>query len=115
MAIADVVWDSPALIVIACVVAVFVYSKLAKRKKYSTKHYQCIPLLTEREQDFSGGSKRRCAMTWLLLPGGVWGVYQGQGHGVDRQEPRPACGRPQPVRLLAVRQETQARGVGGGR
>ena len=40
----------PALVI--CAFAYFAIAMLKRRKGYSTKHYQCIPLLTEREQDF---------------------------------------------------------------
>ena len=75
MALADIVEDSTGLIVIACVVAVFVYSLLVKRKKYSTKHYQCIPLLTEREQDFFWRLKEAVRDDLVIAPQVVFGAF----------------------------------------
>ena len=75
MAIADIVEDSTTLIIVACVIAVFLYFQLAKRKKYSTKHYQCIPLLTEREQDFFWRLKEAVRDDLVIAPQVVFGAF----------------------------------------
>ena len=52
------------LVVVACVAALVLFRLLGNRKGYSTKHYQCIPLLTEREQGLD-----RIAVEAEQLPG----------------------------------------------
>ena len=75
MALADVLGGNTAIVLVACVVAVFVYFQLGNRKKYSTKHYQCIPLLTEREQDFFWRLREAVRDDLVIAPQVVFGAF----------------------------------------
>ena len=75
MALADVLGGNTAIVLVACVVAVFVYFQLGNRKKYSTKHYQCIPLLTEREQEFFWRLKEAVRDDLVIAPQVVFGAF----------------------------------------
>jgi hypothetical protein len=75
MALADVLGGDTAIVVTACVIAIFVYFQLGNRKKYSTKHYQCIPLLTEREQDFFWRLKEAVRDDLVIAPQVVFGAF----------------------------------------
>lgn len=75
MALADVLGGNTVIVVVACAVAVFVYFQLGNRKKYSTKHYQCIPLLTEREQDFFWRLKEAVRDDLVIAPQVVFGAF----------------------------------------
>lgn len=75
MALADVLGGDTVIVVAACVIAIFVYFQLGNRKKYSTKHYQCIPLLTEREQDFFWRLKEAVRDDLVIAPQVVFGAF----------------------------------------
>lgn len=75
MALTDVLGGNTAIVVVACAVAAFVYFKLGNRQKYSTKHYQCIPLLTEREQDFFWRLKEAVRDDLVIAPQVVFGAF----------------------------------------
>ena len=75
MALADVLGGNTAIVVVACAAAAFLYFKLGNRKKYSTKHYQCIPLLTEREQDFFWRLKEAVRDDLVIAPQVVFGAF----------------------------------------
>jgi len=62
-------------IIVACVLAVVLYRLLGSRKRYSTKHYQCIPLLTEREQDFFWRLKEAVRDDLVIAPQVVFGAF----------------------------------------
>ncbi|MGP5466406.1 DUF2726 domain-containing protein [Pseudomonas helleri] len=75
MALADVLGGNTAIVVEACAAAAFLYFKLGNRKKYSTKHYQCIPLLTEREQDFFWRLREAVRDDLVIAPQVVFGAF----------------------------------------
>ena len=75
MALADVLGGNTAIVVVACAAAAFLYFKLGNRKKYSTKHYQCIPLLTEREQDFFWRLREAVRDDLVIAPQVVFGAF----------------------------------------
>ncbi|SDJ20511.1 DUF2726 domain-containing protein [Pseudomonas abietaniphila] len=62
-------------IIVACLLAVVLYRLLGSRKRYSTKHYQCIPLLTEREQDFFWRLKEAVRDDLVIAPQVVFGAF----------------------------------------
>jgi len=62
-------------IIVACLVAIVLYRLLGSRKRYSTKHYQCIPLLTEREQDFFWRLKEAVRDDLVIAPQVVFGAF----------------------------------------
>lgn len=63
------------LVIVACVGAIVLYRVLGNRKRYSTKHYQCIPLLTEREQDFFWRLKEAVRDDLVIAPQVVFGAF----------------------------------------
>ena len=75
MALADVLGGNTAIVVVACAAAAFLYFKLGNRKKYSTKHYQCIPLLTEREQVFFWRLREAVRDDLVIAPQVVFGAF----------------------------------------
>lgn len=63
------------LVVVACVAALVLFRLLSNRKGYSTKHYQCIPLLTEREQEFFWRLKDAVRDDLVIAPQVVFGAF----------------------------------------
>lgn len=57
------------------VIAIVVIKILRSRKGYSTKHYQCIPLLTEREQEFFWRLREAVRDDLVIAPQVVFGAF----------------------------------------
>lgn len=75
MALADVPNPNMLVVVVATVICLCVFRLLGNRKRYSTKHYQCIPLLTEREQDFFWRLKTAVRDDLVIAPQVVFGAF----------------------------------------
>lgn len=66
--------NGPILLICTFAFAFFVVAVLKRRKGYSTKHYQCIPLLTEREQDFFWRLREAVGNDLVIAPQVVFGA-----------------------------------------
>lgn len=75
MALTDVLGPNTALVGAACLVVMFVYLMVGNRKGFSTKHYQTIPLLTDREQDFFWRLKEAVRDDLVIAPQVVFGAF----------------------------------------
>ncbi|MCE0755665.1 DUF2726 domain-containing protein [Pseudomonas asiatica] len=62
-------------LLVACAIGYVALKMLKGRKGYSTKHYQCIPLLTEREQDFFWRLREAVRDDLVIAPQVVFGAF----------------------------------------
>ncbi|MDH0760379.1 DUF2726 domain-containing protein [Pseudomonas juntendi] len=67
--------NGPILLICTFAFAFLAVAVLKRRKGYSTKHYQCIPLLTEREQDFFWRLREAVGNDLVIAPQVVFGAF----------------------------------------